>query len=407
MLWKLAWRNVWRNKRRSAITILAVTFAVMLSIAMRGLQLGTYAVNIENAVNMFPGMMQIQKEGYQKNPSLQKCFSYNREVQDLLEREPLIAGFTPRVAGEGLISFKDNSFGVALQGIAPETEKNVSEIINKINAGRFFESDSSAEIVIGHTLLKNLQVEIGDTVVILAQGYDGSLGNLLFTIAGTLKTGSPEIDGGLVLMGLSTARDLLALYGKVHMVALKLEDLEDIPAAQSRLNAALRNSGLFALSWQEVMPDLQQTIQLDNVSGILFLGILVMVVAFGIMNTVLMSVTERFREFGVTLSIGMPQRKLIALVFLETMLIAIIGILIGNALAAGINYYLVQHPIVFGGEFAELYAEYGFLPRLESTLKGHIFWNNSLSTLLISVLACLYPLYKVYKLEPLKGIRYT
>jgi ABC-type antimicrobial peptide transport system permease subunit len=199
----------------------------------------------------------------------------------------------------------------------------------------------------------------------------------------------------------------MAMYGRVNMVAIALEELDDIAEVQTHLNQALQNSELIALKWNEIMPDFEQSIQLDNIGGILFLGILIIVVAFGIMNTVLMSVTERFREFGVTLSIGMPQRKMVAQVFVETLFIALIGIVIGNILAAGINFYIVQNPIVFGGEFAELYAEYGFLPRLESTLKPHIFWNSSLATFLISILACLYPLFKVYRLEPLKGIRYT
>jgi ABC-type lipoprotein release transport system permease subunit len=407
MLMKLAWRNIWRSKRRSIITILAVTFAVMLSIAMRGLQLGTYEVNIKTAVEMFPGYLQIQKTGYQKNPSLQKSFSFDRELREMLHKEPLITGFTPRIVGDGLISFKDNSAGAGILGIVPETEKTVSEIMSKVNEGRFFQSDSSSDIVIGHTLLSNLKAEIGDTVVVLAQGYDGSLGNLLFKIVGTIKTGSRDFDAGAVFMGLSTARDLMAMYGRVNMVAISLDDLDDIPEVQSHLNRALQNSELTALRWNEIMPDFEQSIQLDNIGGILFLGILVVVVAFGIMNTVLMSVTERFREFGVTLSIGMPQRKLVTQVFIETLFIVLIGIVIGNILAAGINYYIVQNPIVFGGEFAELYAEYGFLPRLESTLKPHIFWNSSLATFLISIFASLYPLSKVYWLEPLKGIRYT
>jgi ABC-type lipoprotein release transport system permease subunit len=174
MLLKLAWRNIWRNRRRSIITILAVTFAVMLSIAMRGLQLGTYEVNIETAVKMFPGYLQIQKSGYQKNPSLQKSFSFKRDLRDMLQKEPLISGFTPRVVGDGLISFKDNSAGTVVLGIVPRAEKTVSEIMGKVNEGRFFQSDSSSEIVIGYKLLSNLKAEIGDTVVILAQGYDGS-----------------------------------------------------------------------------------------------------------------------------------------------------------------------------------------------------------------------------------------
>jgi ABC-type antimicrobial peptide transport system permease subunit len=120
-----------------------------------------------------------------------------------------------------------------------------------------------------------------------------------------------------------------------------------------------------------------------------------------------MSVTERFNEFGVTLSIGMPQIKLVYLILIETIFIALIGILIGNILAWGVNYYIVLNPIEFNGDLSYIYEEYGFLPRIESTLDPGIFIANSLNILIISIVASLYPLYKVFKLEPLKGIRYT
>ena len=155
------------------------------------------------------------------------------------------------------------------------------------------------------------------------------------------------------------------------------------------------------------MPDFKETIQFDNVSGIFFLGILFVIVTFGILNTVLMSVTERFREFGVTLSVGMPQIKLVYLVFIETIFITILGLIIGNLIGWGINYYIFLNPIEFGGNLSDIYAEYGFLPRLESSLDLSIFINTSLMIMFVSVLAALYPAYKVYKLEPLKGLRYT
>jgi ABC-type antimicrobial peptide transport system permease subunit len=139
----------------------------------------------------------------------------------------------------------------------------------------------------------------------------------------------------------------------------------------------------------------------------LMLGILIVVVAFGIANTVLMSVTERFREFGVALSIGMPREYLVVLVLFETLFIVLIGIVIGNMLGSGINYYIMRHPIVFGGEYEQVYAEYGFLPRIESTLRLGMLFNSTIATIIISLLATLYPLMKVYRLQPLKGIRYT
>ncbi len=414
MLVKLAWRNIWRNKRRSLLTILAVAFAVMLSIAMRGLQIGTYQLNIKNAVELFAGYLQIQKSGYQKTPSLQKSFRPDAELRQRLETLPEIAGYAPRVMGSGLISFRENSLGIAILAIDPRAEARVSTILDKVNSGRMFRSDSSAEIVVGETLLRNLsqqdgrtRARVGDTVVVLAQGFDGSLGNLKFRVVGTIKTGAPEFDRGAVLMGLRTADELLAMYGRVNLIAIRLQRLEDIPSVKTALAKYLSGSELAVLDWKEVMPELQQAIELDNIGGILFLGILVMVVAFGITNTILMSVTERFREFGVVLAIGMPQRRLVLLVLIETVLITLVGLALGNVLAAGINAYLSHYPIVFGGEFAELYQEYGFLPQMTSSMKPHIFINITLTVLIIAVFASLYPLLKVWRLEPLRGIRYT
>jgi len=159
--------------------------------------------------------------------------------------------------------------------------------------------------------------------------------------------------------------------------------------------------------WNEVSPEMQQQINLSDVRGILFSGILIVIVAFGILNTVLMSVTERFREFGVVLSIGMPQVKLTYLVYLETFLITIIGLLFGNMLGFAVNYYFVIHPIVFGGELKRFYEMYHFLPLAQSSVQFSIFLNVSLSVIVISLLACIYPGYRVYKLDPLKGIRHT
>jgi ABC-type antimicrobial peptide transport system permease subunit len=175
----------------------------------------------------------------------------------------------------------------------------------------------------------------------------------------------------------------------------------------SDMNLVLKGRNVHALTWEEIMPDLKQAIDLDNYSGMLFLGILLIVVAFGILNTVLMSVTERFREFGILLSVGMPQLKLVTLVLFETVFITIIGILLGNLLGLAVNWYFSVNPYVFTGEYATMMEEYGFLPQMRSIVSASSFINTSFSVLVISLLSALYPMYRVNSLEPLKGIRYT
>jgi len=407
MLLKLAWRNIWRNKRRTIITLAAITFATLLAIGMRGIQLGTYALNYRTVIEQFTSYVQIQAKGFQKNPSLNKCFRYTKELKEKLNSVPEVPAYTPRIYADGLISYRDASLGSAIFGIEPQGEKKVTTLLEKVKEGKFLQSDSSSNIVVGVTLLENLKAKIGDTVVVLAQGYDGSLGNLKFKIIGSIKMGSKEFDAMAVLMGLKTAQSLLGMYNRINVIAIGAKGLSDAPDVQAAVSQKITNSDLRVLLWRQVVPELTQLVEFDNVSGIFFLGILIVIVAFGILNTILMSVTERFREFGVELAIGMPQFNLVKIVYLETLLITIFGLILANIVGYGINFYIVQHPIIFGGELTKIYEEYGFLPRLESTLNFIIFIHVSFAVIVISFLSSLYPAYKVYKLEPLKGIRYT
>jgi ABC-type lipoprotein release transport system permease subunit len=241
----------------------------------------------------------------------------------------------------------------------------------------------------------------------LAQGYDGALGNAKYRIVGTVRTGLIDFDRSAVFMGLEALQELVTMHGRVNVVAVALHDLHDVDSFTADMNARIDTAAVRALPWPEVMPDLKQAIDMDNYSSILFLGILLIVVAFGILNTVLMSVTERFKEFGILLAVGMPQRRLVTLVLFETVFITLLGMIIGNLLGLGVNWYLSLEPIVFSGDFAEMYEQYGFLPQMRSTVLVSSFVNSSLSVLVISLLSVLYPLHRVYKLEPLKGIRYT
>jgi putative ABC transport system permease protein len=407
LLLKLAWRNIWRNKRRSLITIAAVFFAVLLSIGMRGLQLGTYEVNIATAVRLFSGFLQIQKIGYQDNPSLRKSFTLSSDITQLLDNDAAVTGYAPRINADGLISYKDNSLGTAIFGIIPQKERNVTNFMKKINVGEFFQTDTTNKVVLGYKLLENLKAEVGDKIVILAQGYDGILGNMIFEICGTTKTGSGEFDRTSVFMGLSKLQELLAMEGRLNAIAISTKNLDQVTGVKNRLNHSLKDDDLVALSWDEVMPELKQIIQLDNVSGLLMLAILVIVVAFGILNTVLMSVTERFREFGISLAMGMPQMTLVFLVIIESVIITLFGLILGDLAAYGVNYYIAHNPIVFGGALGALYEEYGFLPLMKSSVKLSIFFNNSITIFVVSLISIIYPAIKVFRLEPLKGIRYT
>lgn len=407
MLFMLAWRNFARNKRRTAITIAAVSIATLLSIVMRGLQTGTYRANIRNAVELFSGYLQIQDPDYQDNPTLHHSFRPTPRIIAALNDQPGVINYAPRVATEGLVSFHETSLGAALVGIDPVREPEVTTINERLDRGRFLESSSAREVVVGDRLLENLGADLGDSVVVLSQAYDGTLGNFFFTIVGTIKTGSPELDRNGLFMGLGAAQVLLGMEDRVSMLAVALTRVEAVDEVDEELEGRLEPLGVKCLPWHEIMPELKQSIQLDNISGILMLAVLVVVAAFGILNTMLMSITERFHEFGVLLAVGMPNRKLCAVVFMETVFIVLSGLLIGNLAAAGVNSHIVAHPIEVTGSLSATYEQYGFIPRMESTLSAGVFIRPSFIMLAVSLVAFLYPGWKLLRLRAMKGIRYT
>jgi ABC-type lipoprotein release transport system permease subunit len=373
---------------------------------MRGMQEGIYGENIRTAVEIFSGYLQIQDKGYLDNPSLTKTFRADSELLSILNSQKEIKQYTKRVYANGLASFKDNSFPALIVGVEPEKESGVTTISQKINEGSFIDSDSSISVVLGYKLLKNLQAGIGDNIIILAQGYDGSLGNMKFNICGTVKAGSPDLDEAGVIIGLKTAQDLTSLYGRISSIAISLNNFEAIEDVQESINSKIDTS-IAAFNWKEILPELKESIELDNISGLMFLAILIIIVAFGILNTVLMSVTERFKEFGIALAIGMPQLKLVAIILIETIFITLIGVIAGNILAYGVNYYLVANPVILEGNYGALYEEYGFLPLITSSVQIGVFIKSTIVILVSALFAGLYPAYKVYRLEPLKGLRYT
>ena len=404
---KIAWRNIWRNKRRTTITVAAIAFATMITVIMRGLQLGSYDYFIRTIAGDYSGYIQIQREGYKDDPSLRKTFIYSEDIKMTIKSIREVTVYAPRLYADVLISSGENSYGGIIYGIDPEIELNFSNFHKKVKQGKFLNKDSNYEVLLGDKLFENLKIKLGDEIVILAQGFDGALWDMKFKVAGVVKLGYTELDNAVIFMNLKDAQEFLSAENRVSVIAILVSELDKIEEVKKKLSNELNQKNLVALSWEDVMVELKQSIELDNVSGILSLAFLIIIVAFGILNTMSMSVVERFNEFGISLAIGFKNQKLVIIVFLEIIFIAFIGIFLGSLLGGIFNYYLIKNPIVFTGEFASVYEEFGFEPKLISSLKPKIFINTSLTILIVSIVSSIIPLYRVYKLEPLKGIRFT
>jgi len=401
----MAWRNLWRHKRRTWLTATAMIFSNVLLVFMIALQFGSYDMMIENTLKAFSGHLQVQAEGYQNNPKLRTSIedigTLAAHLRDALPR----ARITERATAFALASSEQRSFGIQLVGVQPLTEPQVSSIPGLVSRGRYLQDTDSAEIVIGSAMARNLKADLGAEITLLGSGRDGSFAAGIVEVVGIFESGSPDMDRSFAEVPLAYFQDTFAMGNHGNVIAIAVDELGQVPAAVGIATARIPDrSGLVVLDWNALHPGLRQAIQADLSSAWFMYGVLIVLVAFSVLNTQLMSVMERTREFGVISALGIRPRKLAALVMLETALMALIGLAIGLFLGWLVAYYFNVQGFSYPGmqEVAERY-----------NLPGEMYPSITLGTMLLGpvvvfgfcLLAAVYPALRLFRLRPVEAMR--
>ena len=404
---KMAWRNIWRNPRRTILTVCAITFATVLLVFMLSFQFGSYETMINTSVKISTGHLQVQAEKYQEKKSIRYVIPDPRAIADIVDQIPEVAAYTFRAQAFALISSKDRTYGVVVTGIDPQKEATVSRIKKLVYAGNFLTADDANQALVGNLLAKNLRVSIGDELTLLGQGRDGSIGATVVQVKGIFRSGIDEFDRSAMQIPLSTFQDIFSMEGAVHEVVVIAKSLSDVSRIKTQLKAALAvlNNGkaLKILDWQELMPGLRQAIEMDLVSGLIFYGLLIIVVAFSILNTFLMAIFERTKEFGVMMAVGTTPRRLTKILLIESMSMTLIGIITGICIGIGITYYFQIHGIDFSGG-SELLSQFGISGRMYPKLSLLSVSIGPFMVLFFTLFAALYPALKVRRLRPVEAM---
>jgi len=408
LLIKLAWRNVWRNRRRSLITIASIIFSATILVFMEALLIGSHEQMALQALDTYGvGQIQVHARGYQDDPTIFRSFVSPPELIDFLKGSRELSGFAPRVQGEGLAAVGQESKGVMVVGIDPDSERQIAPTAEEIVAGNYLGQDDLEGALLGDQLLKNLGAELGDSLALIAQTRVGALGAARFRIRGIFHTGVPALDGGLIYLHIKSAQQLLAFGDRVTMLVLKLRDPS--PAKLNQVKRALLAEAdpveLEVLTWPEFMPELVQLLRFDSAGGYVFLLILLLVIAFGVLNTILMAVLERTWEFGVLLSLGTKPRRIFGMILLEALFIALIGAAAGALLGSGVSAYIVKHPLNLSGSSLESFASWGIKPLLYAKLNLGIVIYPALVVLGLGVLMALYPALRAARFAPVEALR--
>jgi ABC-type lipoprotein release transport system permease subunit len=410
---KMAWRNIWRNPRRSILTAAAIAFACLLLVFMLSFQFGSYATMINASVRLHTGHLQVQHPQYHDKNEIRLVVSAPDRIAGVLRGLPDIEAYTFRAQGFSLASSAERTHGVLVTGIEPDLEPAVSNIKQQMQSGRFLSAGDREQALVGRLLARNLKLNIGDEITLLGQGRDGSIAASVVWVKGIFSTGIDDLDRAAIHIPLKTFQEIYAMGNAVHAVVIVADRLDSVPAIKSELEAALQpvekrpeSQPLRVLDWDELMPGLRQSIQMDLVSGIIFYLILILVVAFSILNTFLMAIFERTREFGVLMAIGTNPGRLTRVLLIESLSLTAIGILTGIAMGCALTTYFQVHGIDFSGS-SEILSQFGITGRLYPKLSLLSASCGPAAVLVITFLAALWPALKVRRLRPVEAMAHV
>ena len=402
---RMAWRNLWRHKRRTWLTATAMIFSNVLLVFMISLQFGSYDMMINNTLQSFSGHFQIQKDGYNDNPKLRLSIESIQPLATELRRTMPEARVAARAAAFALASSEQRSFGVQVIGVQPDFEPGVSTIPGLVKQGSFLQDPNAAEIVIGAVMARNLKVGIGDEITLLGSGRDGSFAAGVLTVTGIYASGIQEMDRSFAEIPLGYFQEMFAMGDHGNSIAVAVESLDHVaPELINAKRVVSGHDGLLVIGWTALHPGLKQAIQADLSSAWFMYGVLIILVAFSVLNTQLMSVLERTREFGVITALGIKPRQLASLVMLETTLMALIGLSIGVFLGWLVALYFNVVGFSYPG-MEEVAARFNLPGKMYPSVTVFSMMLGPFVVFLFCLLASIYPATRLYRLQPVDAMR--
>ena len=408
-LWTMAWRNLGRNRRRTVLTLASIAFGVFLAIMSMAAQDRNWQDMIDLGARMGGGHVTVQHPEYLDTPSLSRAVTGTDVLVETASQDPEVTRVVERITGQLMVSTARESYGAAFIAFDPEAEDATTlSYLEAISEGRMFAADDATGIVLAAQLAQNLGAEIGDRVVYTATDRDGEIVAGLGRVRGILRTGAPSIDVGMVLLPIEAARSVLGFApDEATQVALFIADHRRSEAVADRLQERVGTEAA-AIPWFEGRPDLYAFIAMKVGGGVIMIGIIALMVAAGIFNTVFVSVMERLREFGIMMAVGFSPARLFRLVVYESVWLGVVGLALAAVLTVGPYLYLNRVGIDMGQMLGSSPTEISGVA-MATQFRFGIYPENLLRIGILAfvavVLAGIYPAWRAGRVEPVESIR--
>jgi ABC-type lipoprotein release transport system permease subunit len=404
----LAWKNIWRNRRRTIITLTAIAFSIMLVQALHNLSSGVYAGMIDSGVRAGSGHVAVYHQDYLESRDESLTFMDHNLITEI-EAIDGVKQVLPRLYIPALAQSSRESRGVVLIGVDPQRERQINPFLKTLSEETMIRSTASRDAVVGSRLLDELQIKPGQKFVITAQHQDGTLHSELLYVRGVVSSGMKDIDSSLIMIGRERAGLLTGSSSSVHELAVILSDPDYEKPVHQIITAILGTSpDIEVVNWERAMPNLANAIKLDYASQKFIFLIILLIVTIGVINTLLMSVMERMREFGVILALGSKPRTLRGMIMLEALTIGLFAAAIGSLFGSLATWYLVSVGIDLA-TFVPETLEFGgvvFDPIMRASWNPGWMLQIAFYVVGLTLLAALYPAIKAGRITPVEGMRH-
>ncbi len=405
MILQLAWKNIWRNKTRSFIIIGAIAIGLFAGTFMTSFISGWMQRQIESDINNQISFIQIHHKGFTRNYDLADYFMRS-DIDPVLKSDDTVSNVSYRVIITGMLASAANAVGVNINAVDVDDETAVSDLYKNIpdTCGNFLRDDATMRIVISSRTAEKLNVKLKSKVVVNFQDAGGEIVSLAFRVGGIFRTTNSVFDEGNVFVKKSDVAELTGLpEGAVHEAAVMIK----LPDACDALTTSLKRQlpDMDVRNWKEISPMLKLSDEWQGLMSTIILGIFLFALAFGIVNTMLMAVLERTHELGMLMAIGMNKRKIFRMIMTESILLTLVGSMIGVIVALAVIAFTAKNGIDLSFMMGDNFEDYGFGSVVYPALSVWMFTQIAVLVLICGVVSAIYPARKALKLDPLEALR--
>ncbi|MBK8013118.1 MAG: ABC transporter permease [Deltaproteobacteria bacterium] len=409
MILTLAWRNVWRNSRRTLINVVSIALGVWLTVTSVGLADYSYRQMIDDSARMGLGHVTIQPIDYLDAPSLKKTIAETATRQESIAAHRQTRAAATRITGQAMFASASRSIGGSFLAIDPKQEsRDINIFLRSLVEGEAFTNSEVRAVLVGEVLAKNLKLSVGRKLILTAVDRHGEVVSELFRVCGIFRTGVVEIDGRMAVIPIERARQMLHYApDEATMISVFVDDYRNADVVRDLLATVIPRDAASVLTWRQTQPELASLSDVDRGMNYLFLFLLGLLIAAGVLNTSLMSVLERRHEFGIMMAIGTRPGQLSAMILIEAASMGFVGLLAGAILCVPWAYYLIAVGLDMSSVMGEDYTAANVLidPIWHITLYPGRMFAIAAMLFTLTLIAALYPAFTAARARPIESLR--